>query len=175
MSGNGEYLTKRDGVWHYYRRVPSEYAHLDRRAHIKLSTKVRIANDRTGTKAGRVAARMNETHEAYWRSLADHKAMEAKQAYADAVKLARSLELDYMTPSAWAQKPIAEVLTRIETLLVDGKIENTAMRKAALGAVEKPKIMLSALLPNTRPRRRRRWPRCRRISFASGSRRRSGR
>jgi hypothetical protein len=145
MGDNGEYLTKRDGVWHYYRRVPSEYAHLDRRAHIKLSTKIKIASDRTGIKAGRVAARMNETCEAYWRSLTENKAIEAQQAYTDAVKLARSLGLDYMPPSAWAQRPIAEVLTRIETLLVDGKIENPAIRKAALGGVDKPKIMVSDL------------------------------
>ena len=145
MSENGEYLTKRDGVWHYYRRVPSEYAHLDKRVHIKLSTKIKIANDRTGTKAGRVAARMNETCEAYWRSLADGKAADAKQAYTDAVKLARSLGLDYLTPSDAAQRPINDVLTRIETLLTDGRIENPAIRKAVLGDVDKPKVMLADL------------------------------
>ena len=145
MSEKGQYLTARNGVWHYYRRVPIEYAHLDERHHIKLSTKIKVANDRTGTKAGRVAARMNETHEAYWRSLVENKAMAAKEAYTDAVKLARSLGLDYMPPSAWAEKPITEVLGRIETLLVDGRIENPALRKAALGGIEKPKIMLSDL------------------------------
>ena len=90
MSENGQYLTKRHGVWHYYRRVPSSYTHLDKRGSIKLSTKIKVANDRAGTKAGRVAARMNATHEAYWRSLAENKATEARQSYADAVKLARS-------------------------------------------------------------------------------------
>src|SRR2546421_12107516 len=95
MSENGQYLTIRDGVWHYHRRVPSTYAHLDKRGSVKLSTKIRVANDRAGTKAGRVAARMNDTHEAYWRSLAENKATEARQSYADAVKLARSLGLDY--------------------------------------------------------------------------------
>jgi len=145
MSEKGQYLTARNGVWHYYRRVPIEYAHLDERHHIKLSTKIKVANDRTGTKAGRVAARMNETHEAYWRSLVENKAMAAKEAYTDAVRLARSLGLDYMPPSAWAEKPITEVLGRIETLLVDGRIENPALRKSALGGIAKPKIMLSDL------------------------------
>ena len=140
-----QYLTERDGVWHYYRRVPSEFAHLDKRPHVKLSTKIKIATDRTGRKAGRIAARMNETLEAYWRSLADNKVSEAKRAYADAVKLARSLGLDYMTPPAWADKPLADVLGRIETLLVDKRIENPALRKAALGGIEKPKISLSDL------------------------------
>jgi integrase len=145
MSEKGQYLSARNRVWHYYRRVPIEYAHLDERHHIKLSTKIKVANDRTGTKAGRVAARMNETHEAYWRSLADNKAAGTKQAYTELVKLARSMGLDYMTPSAWAAKPITEVLARIETLLVDGRIEDPALRKAALGGIEKPKIMLSDL------------------------------
>ena len=56
MSGDGHYLTTRDGVWHYHRRVPSIYAHLDKRGSIKLSTKIKVANDRTGTKAGYVSS-----------------------------------------------------------------------------------------------------------------------
>jgi integrase len=145
MSDHCDYLTQRNGVWHYYRRVPSEYTTLDHRHHVRLSTKIKVGNDRTGTKAGRVAAKLNATQEAYWRSLVDGKAADAKQAYTDAVKLARSFGLDYLTPSDAAQRPINEVLTRIETLLTDGRIENPAIRKAVLGAVEKPKIMLSDL------------------------------
>jgi integrase len=145
MSESGQFLTIRDGVWHYYRRVPSSYAHLDKRGSIKLSTKIKVANDRTGTKAGRVAAHLNVTHEAYWRSLAENKATEARQAYADAVNLARSLGLDYLTPSTWAQQPIREVLTRIETATVNGRMDDPALRKAILGGVEKPEIRLSSL------------------------------
>jgi integrase len=145
MSENGQNLTKRHGVWHYYRRVPSSYTHLDKRGSIKLSTKIKVANDRAGTKAGRVAARMNATHEAYWRSLTENKATEARQSYADAVKLARSLGLDYLTPSAWAEKPIDEVLARIETAIARGRLDNPGLRKAVLGGVEKPEIMLSSL------------------------------
>ena len=168
MSENGQYLTKRHGVWHYYRRVPSSYTHLDKRGSIKLSTKIKVANDRAGTKAGRVAARMNATHEAYWRSLAENKATEARQSYADAVKLARSLGLDYLTPSAWAQQPIGDVLARIETAAVDGRMDNRALRNAALGGVEKPEIRLSSLysdyeatqrtkLSRMSPDQRRKW------------------
>jgi integrase len=145
MSEQSGYLTERNGVWHYYRRVPTEYSHLDRRLHVKLSTKIRVANDRTGTKAGRVAAKINATLEAYWRGLADGKTADQKQAYTDAVRLARSLGMDYLTPSDAAQKPITEVLGRIETLLTDGRIEDQAIRKAVLGGVAKPKVMLSDL------------------------------
>jgi integrase len=145
MSVHRDYLTQRNGVWHYYRRVPSEYTTLDHRHHVRLSTKIKVANDRTGIKAGRVANKLNATQEAYWRSLADGKAADAKQAHTDAVKLARSFGLDYLTPVDAAQRPINEVLARIETLLTDGRIDNPAIRKAVLGGIDKPKIMLSDL------------------------------
>jgi len=92
-------------VWHYYRRVPPEYAHLDRRHHVKLSTKIKVATDRSGTKAGRVAAKLNATMEADWRSLADGRAADTKQAYGDAVKIARSLGLDYLQPAQISHQP----------------------------------------------------------------------
>jgi integrase len=142
---DGQYLTKRNGVWHYYRRVPVDYAHLDKRGDIKLSTKIKVAQDRAGTKAGRVAARLNATQEAYWRGLADNKASEARQVYADAVKLARSLGLDYLPPAAWSQQPISEVVARIEMAAVDGRMDNPSLRKAILGGVAKPEITLSSL------------------------------
>jgi integrase len=145
MVENGQYLIIRDGVWHYLRRVPSSYAHLDKRGSIKLSTKIKVASDRAGTKAGRVAARMNETAEAYWRSLAESKATVAKQAYLDAVKLARSLGLDYQAPTTWAQAPLDEVIARIETVIAEGRIDSPALRKAALGGIDKPEIKLSSL------------------------------
>lgn len=140
-----QYLTQRHDVWHYVRRVPSEYQSLDTRGIVKLSTKVKIANDRKGTKAGRVAARMNATLESYWRALSENKTTEARQAYADAVKLARALGFEYQTALAGAEKPIAEMLTRIETLMVGERWKDPALRKATLGGVEKPAIMLSDL------------------------------
>jgi integrase len=145
LSAPGQYLTIRDGVWHYYRRVPSCYVHLDKRGSIKLSTKIKAGKDQAGTKAGRIAARMNETLEAYWRSLAETKATEARQRYDDAVKLARSLGLDYQPPSVWSQQPIVEVLERIETAMAAGRMDNPGLRKAVLGGVEKPEIKLSSL------------------------------
>jgi hypothetical protein len=86
--------------------VPSEYAALDTRLHVKLSTKVRVANDRTGTKAMRVAAKLNAVQLAQWRGLADGKAADAKQAYGDAIKIARSFGLDYLPPAEIAQRPL---------------------------------------------------------------------
>ena len=128
-----QYLTVRHGVWHFLRRVPVEYEHLDTRGNVKLSTKIKIATDRTGTKDSRVAARMNEALEPCWRGLADQKSAEAQQTYLDAVKLARSLGLDYQTPSVGASAPVEEVLRRIETLILGHSINDPALRRGVDG------------------------------------------
>ena len=93
-----EYLTIREGVWQYYRRVPAHFAHLDRRGTVKLSTKIKVARDREGNKASRVAARLNTTQEAYWRGLSEQSAADAVRAYDDAVRLC---------PLAWRRLPAA--------------------------------------------------------------------
>jgi integrase len=145
VDATSEYLTVRKGVWHFVRRVPVEYADLDRRGIVKLSTKIKYAADRGGSKAGRVAHKINETLEAYWRTLCAGKTTEARQAYADAVKLARSMDLDYVPPAEGAERPIADVLARIETLMDGERWKDPALGKAALGAIPVPVIMLSSL------------------------------
>jgi integrase len=143
--GDHDYLTIRDGVWQYYRRVPSHFAHLDKRGTVKLSTKIKVARDREGNKASRVAARLNATQEAYWRSLSEQDAADAVRAYDDAVKLARSLGVDYLQPSEWATKPFHEVRARVQAVMADGRIDDPAKRRAIMGGVERPKLMLSSL------------------------------
>jgi hypothetical protein len=44
-----DFLTRRNGSWHFVRRVPVEFADLDSRGVLKHSTRVRIANDGAGT------------------------------------------------------------------------------------------------------------------------------
>lgn len=66
-----DFLTRRCGTWHFVRRVPTEFAHFDRRGIVKHSTKVRIAQDRTGRRAARVADKLNEELELYWKTHAD--------------------------------------------------------------------------------------------------------
>jgi hypothetical protein len=53
-----DFLTRRNGTWHFARRVPIEFAHLDRRGVVRRSTKIRIASDRAAVRASRVAATM---------------------------------------------------------------------------------------------------------------------
>jgi hypothetical protein len=63
-------LTKRNGTWHFVRKVPKEFAHLDRRGVVRLSTEIRVADDRAGVKASRVADRLKVDLEASWRAKA---------------------------------------------------------------------------------------------------------
>ena len=47
-----DFLTRRNGTWHFVRRVPIEFAELDKRRVISANrTEVRIANDRAGRRA----------------------------------------------------------------------------------------------------------------------------
>jgi hypothetical protein len=63
-----DFLTRRNGTWHFVRRVPNEFRELDRRGIVKHTTKIRVASDRTGRLASRVAIRLNEALETYCRN-----------------------------------------------------------------------------------------------------------
>ncbi|WP_456655840.1 hypothetical protein [Bradyrhizobium sp. JR3.5] len=131
-----------------------------------VSTKIKVADDRTGAKAARVAARLNEHQEARWRSLAS--GTPDKQRWQDAVTIARKHNLEYLTPVEAAQRQIKELLTRIETLKVGDRKTDVAVVDAVLGAVDKPRVMLSDLfgeyektqqtpLSKMSPDQRRKW------------------
>ena len=52
-----DFLTCRVAVWHFVRRVPSEFVALDHRGIIRHSTRVRISADPVGHRTARVLAR----------------------------------------------------------------------------------------------------------------------
>ncbi|MBR0937292.1 tyrosine-type recombinase/integrase [Bradyrhizobium jicamae] len=144
MTAAPDYLVRRNGFWQYHRRVPKAYAGLAGKSKfVILSTKIRVADDPKGAKAARAAARLNEQQEARWRGLA--AGTPAKQRYQDAVTLARSHGLDYLTPTEAALQQISALLARIEVLQAGGRKTDVVTVDAVLGAVEKPKIKLSDL------------------------------
>jgi len=61
-----DFLTRRNGVWHFVRCVPLEFSAFDKRGIVRHSTKVRVSSDRTGRRAVCVAERLNEKLEAFW-------------------------------------------------------------------------------------------------------------
>ncbi len=73
-----------------------EFAHLDERGVVKHSTKIRIALDRTGRRAARVASKLNEELELYWKSLTGDRLTADLSRYDEARRRARGLGFEYV-------------------------------------------------------------------------------
>lgn len=139
------YLTKRDGFWHYARRVPLPLVELDKRGVVKESTKVRVADDPRAVRAGRVADRINGEVEAYWRGLADGKAAEAKNRYDAARKRARAFGFDYAQVDELAGRGTAEILARFEALVGRKAVDSEGDAAAVLGGEAPPEFRISTM------------------------------
>lgn len=140
-----DYLTKRDGMWHYARRVPEEFKSLDLRGIVKLSTKVRVADDPRAIRARKVAARLNAETEAYWKGLIDGRSVEARTRYMEARRRARSLGFDYATVPELVDRSIVDVLERFERLIAMKAPEDELVHAAVLGGEPTPELSLSGL------------------------------
>ena len=136
---------KRAGYWYLIRRVPTAFAHLDKRGIVRISTHIPVADDPRGVRAARAVAKLNADLETYWRALLAGQGTEAKRQYEDARRLARALGFDYVPATELASRDIGEVLRRIESLIRRDTVDNPAEVTAALGGVEKPTFMLSEI------------------------------
>jgi len=103
-----DFLTRRNGTWHFARRVPTEFAHLDRRGVVRHSTKIRIASDRAAVRASRVAEKFNSSLKQHWRALADNDSRESVDSYNEARRRARQLGFDYIENAQLVAAPAAE-------------------------------------------------------------------
>jgi hypothetical protein len=140
-----DFLTRRCGTWHFVRRVPVEFAHFDERRVVKHSTKVRIAQDRTGRRAARVADKLNEELELYWKALANGHSTADLSRYDDARHRARSLGFEYIENSQLLMQPPEQRLDRLETLVGRGIANDAGARAALLGTEKRPVCRLSKL------------------------------
>jgi integrase len=140
-----EYLTKRNGVWHYQRRVPEEFAAFDKRVPVRLTTGIKVVDDKRGRKAIEIAERLNLDTEAYWRMCAGGNAAQAKLVYDAAVKRSLILDLPYLPAAAIAKEAPADLIRRIDALGTGDRVHDPETRAAVLGAVAAPTIKLSGL------------------------------
>jgi integrase len=140
-----ERLTKRNGAWHFVRRVPPEYAKADPRGTVFISTKVRIKDDRAGVKASRVAEKLNLDLEAFWHAKAGGQATQATLNLDDARRRAQALGLDYKPMDAALGEAAAELMRRVEALAQGDRRHDPATTAAVLGGVPLPEILLSGL------------------------------
>jgi hypothetical protein len=140
-----DFLTRRNGSWHFVRRVPIEFAEFDRRGVIRHSTKVRVSSDRTGRRATRVADQLNEKLESYWQELAARRVQPEISGYEEARRRARSMEFEYLENAQLLMLPAERRLERLEALVLKGVAADAGARKALLGTEKRPPFMLSKL------------------------------
>jgi integrase len=140
-----ERLTKRNGTWHFVRRVPDEYAAFDARDIVKLSTKVRVADDRSGIRAGRVADRLNLDLEASWKAAAAGSVAQAAIDVDEARRRARALSLDYKPIERVVEEIASDFAKRLDELEKGDRHDDAATTAAVLGGVPLPEILLSGL------------------------------
>ena len=140
-----DFLARRDGIWCYVRRVPTEFADLDRRGIIKLSTKVRIADDPRAIRARKVVRRLNADTETYWRDLQALQTQDATARYQAACRRARALGFDYVPAREVAKRDLEEIARRFAAI-VDAGHEDKLTRQVVLGGIEAPSFRLAGLL-----------------------------
>jgi integrase len=140
-----DYLTHRNGTWHFARRVPVEYATFDRRGVIKHSTRVRVADDRAGRRAARIAEKFNQELERYWSGLSRGLDTEGVSHYEAARQRARSMGLEYLEKEQLLLQPAEERLQRLEALFAHGMANDRQARSALLGTEKKPVFSVSQI------------------------------
>lgn len=139
-----DFLTRRNGVWHFVRRVPIEFAEFDRRGIVRHSTRIKVADDRTGRRAARIALTLNEELERFWQSIArGHSGAAAR--YNDVRRQARSLGYDYIPNSDLIALSAEKRLERLEALVVNGLANNAGARQVLLGTAPSDGFPLSRL------------------------------
>jgi integrase len=138
-----DFLTRRNGTWHFVRRVPIEFVKLDKRGVVKHSTRIKIASDRAGRRAARVAEKFNEQLEIFWNGLSGGKPKDQLDNYNATRNRARALGFDYIENERLIQQPAEARLERLETLVAKGMATDPGARAALLGTEKRPAVMVS--------------------------------
>ncbi|MBR1170501.1 tyrosine-type recombinase/integrase [Bradyrhizobium liaoningense] len=142
-----ERLGRRDGIWIYVRRRPESVpAEIEPRINIRISTGIRISDDKSGVKAARAARKIEIDLEASWAAKAGQGAREAVLALEDARARAQALELPYKPIEDVVKESIDDIHRRLAALEVGERRHDPKTVAAAVGGVPLPEIMLSGLV-----------------------------
>ena len=144
-----ERLGRRGGVWYYVRRVPPEFAAVEPREIVRISTGIRIRDDKAGVRAARVARKIEIDLEASWIAGAGQGAREAAQAIEDARARAQALELPYKPIEDVVKESLDDIHRRLAALEVGERRHDPKTVAAAVGGVPLPQILLSGLVGET--------------------------
>lgn len=136
---NAEYLTKQNHIFYYYRRVPSELAHLDSRNCIKLTLRTDSYRE-----AKQRSMALNKEVEAYWKNLIQENSEHDSNKFKRVTDLARTLGLNYTVTQVLAKVDLIELITRIKPIKEIEQVPNGV--QAALGGEDEPVIKLRKAL-----------------------------
>ena len=139
MAGR-RHLTKRDGIFHYFRRVPKRYQAVDPRGFVEVSLDTR--DERI---AERRKPEIAKAVEALWEARLLGTSDEAEDLYQSAIQIARLEGFDYKPSAAIARSPIDDVLARLERLEQKGVADEPTVR-ALLGGRDAPAMSLRRAL-----------------------------
>lgn len=136
----------RDGIWYLVRRVPKEFAELDRRRIVRISTDIPVVSDPRGVRARQVVKQLSEQLEAYWRGMRDGQSAEARLRFEAAQRRARALGMEYRTVTELVDGNFDEFMRRIDLLIANRGVDDEKEVAALLGGEPRPTIMLSDLV-----------------------------
>jgi integrase len=138
---------KRKGHWYFVRRVPQEFAHLETRSVVFVSTRIRIVDDPFARRAKKIIAELDQAQYRIWREKRSGGKPDAQRLYDEARQAAARLGFVYVTATEGAATlNTDEIVRRFETL---GKAQGMQSEKevaALLGGVDPPSFMVSDLL-----------------------------
>ncbi|WP_062223053.1 tyrosine-type recombinase/integrase [Aureimonas sp. D3] len=145
-----KWLTLREGIWYYERRVPDRYKHLDPRSKVRLSCE-------TSDFAEAVTARdrLNKIAEAHWRSLVHSAGTDSQERFRATVARARLEGFAYIPARELMETSREERFARLERAAanLEGKPQTKAssadhqqLFAAVMGTAEEPPILISNLV-----------------------------
>jgi integrase len=138
---------KRKGHWYLVRRVPLEFAAVDPRGIVYLTTGIRILDDPTGRQARQAVRKLDQELTRFWHDKRAGRDVDAQARFSEARTLSARMGFPYV-PAAEAARslPADDILRRLETLEAHGKVESEAHVAALLGGVAKPVLMCSEMV-----------------------------
>lgn len=129
---------KVNGFWYLVRRVPIEFAELDKRVLARVSTGIRISDDPRGISAAKVVQQLDEDLHNYWCDLRAGRDPRAVKSSEWARETSRRYGFEYLEGPDLRQQ-LGELIRRVDVLTQKGPEERRNLGPALLGEVPIPK------------------------------------
>lgn len=126
-------------MYYYYRRIPSEFEHLDKRTFIRLSLKTDSRKE-----AERLSTLLSNEIEDVWKGHAERKQTIDGDEYKSILKRAKNLNIEYKPMHDLLAGDVVNLIHRILNLQSTGITRENA--EVLLGRHEKPSILLSEVI-----------------------------